>query len=493
MPIIGVTGSQNTKSFLQPNPPTIVSATDVGTGRAYNNGAVSIAFTPAATGAPATSFTVTSSPGGYTETGASSPLTVTGLQSDTAYTFTVTGTNAAGTGQPSSASSSITATTVPQAPTIGAATATGGATATVAFTAGATGGKAVSTFTATSSPSSITGTNASSPITVPGLTQNTAYTFTVTATNANGTSLASSASGSITTFKLTLVDTFNRANGALGTSSDGLSSWSVIRGNFTVDGNKAYSTDTSDSLATATLSTSAVSNAQIDMVSDQGGVGLAVWAADSANYWGVYPHYTTTTNSTTNFSTTCTGPGFAGTGPTTCQSSSNVTGSFGPYSVALICQGTSVGATVRPECSLNATQQNYGASSCEGDYYASCTPTQGGGYNFATNTNASNVTNSITNYSTSFTSALRIKSANAVVVNNQYASSISPLRSIAVSTSGNVITYTGYSAANKGGSTLVTSTYDAGAGTKAGKFGVFKTSSSYLQGSYVDNISVTVV
>lgn len=491
MPIIGVTGSQNTKGFLQPNAPTIVSATDVGTSRAYNNGAATITFTPAASGAAATSYTATSSPGEFTATGSSSPLTVTGLQSNTAYTFTVTGTNGAGTGAASSASSSVTATTVPQAPTIGAATATGGATATVAYTAGATGGKSA-TYTATSSPGSFTGTG-SSPITVSGLAENTSYTFTVTATNANGTSGASSASGSITTYKLTLVDTFNRANGALGTSSDGLSTWSVIRNNFTVDSNQAYSTSTDNSLATVTLSTSAVSNAQVDMVSDQGGVGLAVWAADSANYWGVYPHYTTTTNSTTNYSTTCSGPGFAGVGPTTCASGLTVTSSFGPYSVALICQGTSVGATVRPTCSLNATQQNYGASSCEGDYYPSCTPTSGGGYNYATNTNASNVTNSVTNYSTNYTSAMRIASSAGVVVNNQYASSISAMKSLAVSTSGNVITYTGYSAANKGGSVLVTSTYDAGAGTKAAKFGVFKTASSHLQGSYVDNISVTVV
>jgi hypothetical protein len=492
MPIIGVTGSQNTKSFLQPNPPTIVSATDVGTSRAYNNGAASIAFTPAASGAPATSYTVTSSPGDFTGTGSSSPIVVAGLQSNTAYTFTVTGTNAAGTGQASSASSSVTATTVPQAPTIGAVNATAVGVVTVAYTAGATGGKAVSTFTATSSPTSITGTG-SSPISVSGLAQKTAYTFTVTATNENGTSLASAASSSVTTFLATLTDTFDRANGTLGTSSDGLSTWSVVRGNFTVDSNKAYSTDTSDSLATATLSTSAVSNAQIDMVSDQGGVGLAVWAADSSNYWGVYPHYTTTTNSTTNFSTSCSGPGFAGTGPTTCASSSNVSGSYGPYRVGLVCQGTPTGSTILPSCSPNGTQQNFANSSCEGDYYFTCVPDQGGGYNFATNTNASNVTNSITNYSTSFTSALRIKSANAVVVNNQYASSVSAMKSLSVSTSGNVITYRGFSAANKGGTQLVTGTYDAGAGTKSGKFGVFKTSSSHLQGSYVDNISVTVV
>jgi hypothetical protein len=68
----------------------------------------------------------------------------------------------------------------------------------VPFTAGATGGSAVTIFTATSSPGGFTGTSASSPITVSGLTTGTAYTFTVTATNANGTSLSSASSNSVT-------------------------------------------------------------------------------------------------------------------------------------------------------------------------------------------------------------------------------------------------------------------------------------------------------
>jgi hypothetical protein len=192
MPILGVIASSAKGA---PGIPTGVVATDVGTARAFNNGAASVAFTPGA-GATATSFTVTSSPGGFTATGASSPLTVTGLQSSTGYTFTVTATNAAGTSLASAASASITATTVPQAPTIGSATG-GNALATVTYTAGATGGKTITTFTATSSPGSLTGTGAS-PITVSGLTNGTAYTFTVTATNANGTSLASAASNSVT-------------------------------------------------------------------------------------------------------------------------------------------------------------------------------------------------------------------------------------------------------------------------------------------------------
>jgi len=84
---------------------------------------------------------------------------------------------------------------VPDAPTIGTATA-GAGSATVTYTAAATGGTVV-TFTATSSPGSLTGTGAS-PITVSGLTNGTAYTFTITGTNTTATGAASAASNSVT-------------------------------------------------------------------------------------------------------------------------------------------------------------------------------------------------------------------------------------------------------------------------------------------------------
>jgi uncharacterized protein (TIGR02145 family) len=159
-----------------------------------------VTFTPPASdgGSAITGYTATSNPGGLTGTGSASPVTVTGLTNGTAYAFTVTATNANGIGQASSASNSVTPSTVPGAPTIGTATA-GNAQATVTFTAPVSnGGSAITGYTATSSPGGFTGTSTASPITVTGLTNGTAYSFTVTATNANGTGPASSASNSVT-------------------------------------------------------------------------------------------------------------------------------------------------------------------------------------------------------------------------------------------------------------------------------------------------------
>lgn len=262
--------------------PTAPDAPTVGTATA-GDGQVSVAFTPPANngGSAITGYTVTSSPAGVTGTGASSPIVVAGLTNGTAYTFTVTATNAVGTSVASGASNAATpmadqtitflnpgaqnfgttptlsatstsgltvsftsSTTgvctitsggaltfvaagsctidanqagnsatnpaptvtrtfavdavVPGAPTIGTATA-GDTQASVGFAAPASsGGAAITGYTATANPGGLTGTGASSPITVTGLTNGVAYTFTVTATNAAGTGGASAASNAIT-------------------------------------------------------------------------------------------------------------------------------------------------------------------------------------------------------------------------------------------------------------------------------------------------------
>ena len=65
---------------------------------------------------------------------------MSGLTAGTAYTFTVVASNVFGSSLPSSASNPITATTVPPAPTIGTAYATGATSANVAYTAPANNG-----------------------------------------------------------------------------------------------------------------------------------------------------------------------------------------------------------------------------------------------------------------------------------------------------------------------------------------------------------------
>ncbi len=94
--------TSNIIAFTAPGAPTAISAF-AGTSQA------TISFNAPASngGSPITLYTVTSTPGNKTGTGASSPITVTGLSNSTAYTFRVTATNAIGTGPASSLSNVV--------------------------------------------------------------------------------------------------------------------------------------------------------------------------------------------------------------------------------------------------------------------------------------------------------------------------------------------------------------------------------------------------
>ena len=190
-----------------PESATIGTATDVGTNRPYNNGAASVTFTPSAGGGLVSRFTAISTSGGYSGFGSSSPVVVTDIPVGTVATFTVTATNGYGNALATAASNSATITTVPQTPTIGTASNPPGsaygstALASVTFTAGASGGKTISNYKYSTDGTTYTALSpedAISPVTVPGLTSGSSYTISLKAVNANGDSIASAATNSVT-------------------------------------------------------------------------------------------------------------------------------------------------------------------------------------------------------------------------------------------------------------------------------------------------------
>ena len=180
-----------------PGVPTSVSAT-------AGNEQVEVSFnTPTNNGGSAiTGYTVTAWEDGgaasAVETGTASPITVAGLTNGTAYTFTVRAMNDLGDSPESDPSDPVTPRTVPDAPT-GVSVAAGNEQAVVSFTAPTNnGGSAITGYTVTvwedGGATGIDATGAASPITVVGLTNGTAYTFTVRATNIAGNSPESASS-----------------------------------------------------------------------------------------------------------------------------------------------------------------------------------------------------------------------------------------------------------------------------------------------------------
>lgn len=197
--------AQSSNDFLLPHAPTITSATDVGTNRPYNNGAIEVAFTLPADSPAATSYTASAycSVHGttHTATGTSSPLTIEGFGSEVVTTVDVYGSNEWGDGA-TATSGSVTVTTVPAQPAAPTGSSPASATYdTVSWTAPANGGSAITGYTVLSNEGE-TQTATATTLNFPQ-SANEANTYQVKATNANGDSAYSDASGSITTFSFT--------------------------------------------------------------------------------------------------------------------------------------------------------------------------------------------------------------------------------------------------------------------------------------------------
>ena len=178
-----------------PDAPTGVSATS-------GDQSATVSWTaPFAEGSPITGYTVSDGVGDTCSTpdGSTTSCTVTGLTPLTAYTFTVTATNADGTGAASAASNSVTPSTVPDAPT-GVSAAPGNRSATVSWTAPSAEGSPITGYTVSDGVGDTCSTpdGSTTSCTVSGLTNGESYSFTVTATNADGTGAASAASTGVT-------------------------------------------------------------------------------------------------------------------------------------------------------------------------------------------------------------------------------------------------------------------------------------------------------
>jgi hypothetical protein len=153
-------------------------------------------------GLPITNYVITPYVGGTPGT----PITVGDVTSDvvggltngTAYSFTVSASNADGEGLPSSNSNSVTPATVPGAPIIGTVTASD-ASAAITWTAPTSnGGSSITSYTVMAADST-TPTNGgeactwmTGPLvcTVTGLTNGDSYSFSVLATNSVGQGVA---------------------------------------------------------------------------------------------------------------------------------------------------------------------------------------------------------------------------------------------------------------------------------------------------------------
>ena len=178
---------------LPPSPPTNTSAL-----RGNGQGIISFDPSSSAGSSPITGYTVISSPGNLSFTGSSSPITVSGLNNGTAYTFIVVANNSIGSSSSSTPTNQIIPATIPNAPIIDEVTR-GNAQATIAFLApNSNGGLPITSYTAVSSPGGFSASASSSPILITGLSNGTAYTFTVKATNEIGDSSFSSASSAVT-------------------------------------------------------------------------------------------------------------------------------------------------------------------------------------------------------------------------------------------------------------------------------------------------------
>ena len=223
-------GTQWVANSAPPSTPSITSVTDVGTGLAFTTGGtLSVVMAPGSGGGTPNQYNAYTTAGGFAASSGTTTVQLTGLTPNTAFTVYGTAQNNFGVTVNTANAAAVTATTSPQTPTIGTATA-GSQDITVTWTLNSNGGKALTAITITpflngttaeTSRTAATTSSTSYTFTSGQLTNGSSYTFKVTATNANGTSPQSSASNSVTMPNPVTVDFLVLAGGAGGGGGGG--------------------------------------------------------------------------------------------------------------------------------------------------------------------------------------------------------------------------------------------------------------------------------
>ena len=310
------------------------------------------------------------------------------------------------------------------------------------------------------------------------------YNFTVRATDAGG-NYVDRAFGIINN-PLVDSDNFNRStSGSLGSTTGSTFTWVATKGTWQADGSYATSSDSSsnNSMATITGATTNISNLQVDTLGS-GGTGVSFWVTDANSWYALTTYY----SSTSGTSTSCTG---GNSGANAGGYSSACCGGYYTQQLTVnyieccgtgvtFIRNTSAGCVGPTSAQINACNNNYGGY-CGYSCDAPAT------YYYCSNTN---VTTSYTNY----LSNVRLIKNGSNLVDTTYSnntSGYSTAGSVVISTSGNNITYSVYSGAGASGQLYSSSYTDSGA-VKGNGVGIYKGNGGNLQGSSVDNFSVTL-
>lgn len=309
-------------------------------------------------------------------------------------------------------------------------------------------------------------------------------------------------------------DTFNRADvSEIGRASDG-SAWNVLRGSWSILGNKSKAADANYPLISQNMLTS---NADISLYGTSTGSAAALWVTDSGNWWAVgLVQEPTDCNCTYYYNTyyyytasTCSGTNTGTWNGVSCSGTTNVLTCTGGY--VQLCSGTWNVSTCNNYAYNNTNKTNRCSGSNNGSncnqYYTGCqgyteswtcvvwspsTQNSGNTYYYACNVQTSGQSGPYASCDTCYPQYVRVIQSAASTVSTITQWSINTLAAaLRVKTSGSQLTISAYSDSSmvtQIGSDLV---YTPTGVTVTPVFGLTIIPSTYGQSYTTDEIKIT--